>query len=227
METDEETIRQINITRNFTVRAASLHLNLTFNLHDVVRVLYESLYTLDKVDLNTKILNKAFERCFADMLILLHPFAPHVTAELWEGLRSSPRLPSSQSHNFKWDEEIFTQEWPVVDGGYKLRLQIVESQSTDENSIIYSETDDMEADQSNVCDKFNMDNDCIMAAPCTPMLDNGYVYVYLFLCCQIWAALVHMAAYFIFHSISKAAHRAVSHQKVHGMLWESYFCLFP
>jgi len=38
----------------------------------------------------------------------------------------------------------------VVDGGYKLRLQIVESQSTDENSIIYSETDDMEADQSNV-----------------------------------------------------------------------------
>jgi len=47
METDEETIRQINITRNFTVRAASLHLNLTFNLHDVVRVLYESLYTLD------------------------------------------------------------------------------------------------------------------------------------------------------------------------------------
>ncbi|KAF6029980.1 LARS2 [Bugula neritina] len=149
METDEETIRQINITRNFTVRAASLHLNLTFNLHDVVRVLYESLYTLDKVDLNTKILNKAFERCFADMLILLHPFAPHVTAELWEGLRSSPRLPSSQSHNFKWDEEIFTQEWPVVDGGYKLRLQIVESQSTDENSIIYSETDDMEADQSN------------------------------------------------------------------------------
>lgn len=38
----------------------------------------------------------------------------------------------------------------MVDGGYKLRLQIVESQSTDENSIIYSETDDMEADQSNV-----------------------------------------------------------------------------
>jgi len=58
-----------------------------------------------------------------------------------------------------------------------------------------------------------MDNDCIMAAPCTPMLDNGYVYVYLFLCCQIWAALVHMAAYFIFHSISKAAHRGsiISH----------------
>ncbi|XP_067940721.1 leucine--tRNA ligase, mitochondrial-like [Watersipora subatra] len=141
-ETTESTIDMLYNTRNTSVQNVSLHMEHTFNLHEAIHSLYDNLSLIDKeAPLHTKVSSPHFQRCFADMLILLHPFAPHMTAELWEGLRTARQLPVDDLSHHDWEKDIFNQSWPTIDDEFQLPLIIRYANDAVDSQLAYDSPD--------------------------------------------------------------------------------------
>jgi leucyl-tRNA synthetase len=47
------------------------------------------------------------------MVIMLYPFAPHLSAELWSALRQVDN--TLQPHLWNKDDHVWMQSWPIID----------------------------------------------------------------------------------------------------------------
>ena len=61
---------------------------ITYNLHHtrLINVCIARLHGLVNVMKKTTLVGDEYDRSLRDLLIMLHPFCPHMTAELWQAL---------------------------------------------------------------------------------------------------------------------------------------------
>ncbi|ESO93051.1 hypothetical protein LOTGIDRAFT_216293 [Lottia gigantea] len=62
-----------------------------------------------------------FERCLADLIIMLAPFSPMFACEYWAGVSSTVNFTHSL---YQWDRIVLDQTWPLVDDNYQYEMSI-------------------------------------------------------------------------------------------------------
>lgn len=65
-----------------------------------------------------------FEKCLGDLLIMIHPFMPHLTQELWTGFAAYADRSSFHGVRYDLDERVDEQNFPVMDDDYKIPIDI-------------------------------------------------------------------------------------------------------
>ncbi|VDP07405.1 unnamed protein product [Soboliphyme baturini] len=75
---------------NFTVRKVSFHLESTHLLNTAISCLQKFTNDLRKCPTETIKQSSEFTRCLRSLIVMLFPFAPHVSAEFWGALSNIP-----------------------------------------------------------------------------------------------------------------------------------------
>ncbi|KAL7034768.1 hypothetical protein ACKWTF_008091 [Chironomus riparius] len=67
---------------------------------------------------------KQYERALSAQIIMLAPFAPHFSSELWSRFISAPNRVTEKSDYINWNADIFDQQWPKVDSHHKIEFNV-------------------------------------------------------------------------------------------------------
>lgn len=70
------------------------------------------------------VFGKNYERALAAQIIMLAPMAPHFASELWARFQSAQNRASETSTDINWSSDVFSQQWPKVDGNHEVELTI-------------------------------------------------------------------------------------------------------
>ncbi|KAL1242244.1 Leucine--tRNA ligase [Trichinella spiralis] len=108
---------------NHFVREVTFHLEETFLLNVAISRLQGFTNSLRKCSPETIGFNVEFERCLRALLVMIFPFAPNISSELWSILNDSIRLSKSISQT-RTDGHIWNQPWPLVDEDAVVALSV-------------------------------------------------------------------------------------------------------
>ncbi|KRY33749.1 putative leucine--tRNA ligase, mitochondrial [Trichinella spiralis] len=108
---------------NHFVREVTFHLEETFLLNVAISRLQGFTNSLRKCSPETIGFNVEFERCLRALLVMIFPFAPNISSELWSILNDSIRLSKSISQT-RTDGHIWNQPWPLVDKDAVVALSV-------------------------------------------------------------------------------------------------------
>ena len=107
--------------RNTHLRHVNYNYSHTRNLAVVIARLNSLINSAWAVPGQVKRDAPEYQQMLGEILILLAPMAPHLSAELWESLRSVERKLFT---DFDWNRGVFHQEWPQVDQTFNMDLKI-------------------------------------------------------------------------------------------------------
>ena len=66
----------------------------------------------------------AFEKAMADMIIMIFPFAPMFSAEMWQGFASASWHYPQLDARYDWAKDVWEQKWPRVDDEHDLPIWV-------------------------------------------------------------------------------------------------------
>ncbi|XP_056009191.1 probable leucine--tRNA ligase, mitochondrial isoform X2 [Ostrea edulis] len=108
--------------RNHLINEVTISLETLFNTSIVTTLLFDFVKKLKAVPDEAKLVSREYERCLADMIIIIAPFAPSFGEELWAGLSSVAR-----TTEYFWNKGVFDQKWPSVDPNMLIRVKLTEN----------------------------------------------------------------------------------------------------
>ncbi len=65
-----------------------------------------------------------YERALSAQIIMLAPFAPHFSSELWSRFIAAPNRVNDKSEYICWSEDVFGQKWPRVEAHHKVKFLV-------------------------------------------------------------------------------------------------------
>ena len=98
--------------------------NFDFEMNKAIKELHKLSNMMRKLDEREMGVSPAFERSMADMIIILFPFAPMFSAEMWRGFASAPWHYPQLTDHFDWSKDVWEQKWPHVDVNEKDRMRM-------------------------------------------------------------------------------------------------------
>ncbi|KAK2149677.1 hypothetical protein LSH36_442g02004 [Paralvinella palmiformis] len=120
-ELEEDLSKQAYEVRNYFINEVSHHMNSTFLLSVAISRLQGLTNALMKFPSNALATDVQCERALADLIIMLAPFCPMYAMALWDNFRkATPHL----CDGFQWDKSVWEQQWPEVDGDYKMFIKV-------------------------------------------------------------------------------------------------------
>lgn len=130
---DERTLRR---AVHKTIRKVTEDIEERFHFNTAISAVMELLNTLQGADLSSSpqrgpVMKEALE----SMVLLLSPFVPHITEELWQVLGHSTPLSASSWPEYDRDAIIDEEVLVVVQVNGKLRSKITVASGTDEETL--------------------------------------------------------------------------------------------
>lgn len=123
-EMDKKKLAKIENTlfqdRNHLIHEVTISLETLFNTSIVMTLLFDFMKKIKGVPDEAKHISKEYEKCLADMVIMIAPFAPSFAEELWVGLSSVAR-----SGDYLWHKSVFDQRWPSVDTNMMVKVKLL------------------------------------------------------------------------------------------------------
>ncbi|PVD20819.1 hypothetical protein C0Q70_18980 [Pomacea canaliculata] len=110
--------------RNLVVSRATIQFSKKFLLNTAISHMQDFTSTLGKVPGHVAMESQQYQRCLADLCIMLAPICPSLMCELWTALASISH--SKLSQKYVWEKSVLHQTWPTIDDEWKrpLVLQI-------------------------------------------------------------------------------------------------------
>ncbi|KHJ44529.1 Anticodon-binding domain protein [Trichuris suis] len=133
--TTEDSLKE---ARNYFVRQVTYHMEKSFLFNVAISRLQGLTNALRKCPLKTVAGSPEFERSLRCLLIMIHPFAPHISSEFWTALNRVPtllRCMESEKHLPVWE-----QKWPTADKNADMILVVQMNDEQVERIRISSET---------------------------------------------------------------------------------------
>ena len=114
--------QRLREARDLNVRHANHAYRHTRNLAQVIARLHAMIAAAWAVPGQAKAAAPEYQRIVGDLLILLAPLAPHLATELWRCFRAAPRR---LCEDYRWEDEVWGQDWPALDPTTSLELRVV------------------------------------------------------------------------------------------------------
>ncbi|XP_061197922.1 probable leucine--tRNA ligase, mitochondrial [Saccostrea echinata] len=108
--------------RNHLIHEVTISLETLFNTSIVMTLLFDFMKKIKVVPDEVKLVSREYEKCLADMIIIIAPFAPSYAEELWVGLSSVAR-----GTGYLWHESVFNQKWPSVDPNMVIKVKLTQN----------------------------------------------------------------------------------------------------
>ncbi|XP_065571144.1 leucine--tRNA ligase, mitochondrial-like isoform X1 [Artemia franciscana] len=100
--------------RDVAVKGVNYHMNSTYFLSSVISILQGFTNDLLKVPDSLKRSSPEYENALSSLIIMLYPFAPHFSAELWSGFTTAVKEQSkiTNSKGIDLEKQVWEQPWP-------------------------------------------------------------------------------------------------------------------
>uniref|UniRef100_A0A5S6Q9J2 leucine--tRNA ligase n=1 Tax=Trichuris muris TaxID=70415 RepID=A0A5S6Q9J2_TRIMR len=110
---DATTEAHLKESSDYFIRQVTYHMEKSFLFNTAISRLQGFTNVLRKCAVETVAGSPEFERCLRSLLIMMHPFAPHVSSEFWDALSEVPTLLRGV-HSAK-RLPVWEQKWPAPD----------------------------------------------------------------------------------------------------------------
>ena len=110
--------------RNYYLKSINHSYTLTHNLAVVLARVESLVKDLWAAPGQAKRDLPEYRRCLATAIVALAPVAPHLSAELWEGLSPVYAGKDGVDKEFRWGEPVFRQPWPKLEQNYNLKVSV-------------------------------------------------------------------------------------------------------
>jgi len=131
--TSEE--RAIRRAVHKTIRKVSEDLEERFHFNTAIAAVMELLNTLQPTELSSPQFAAVMKEALQSVILLMAPFVPHVTEELWQRLGHSTRLSTASWPDYDRDAVVDEEVLMVVQVNGKLRSKITMPAGSDEEEL--------------------------------------------------------------------------------------------
>jgi leucyl-tRNA synthetase len=118
-----------------TIRKVTEDIEERFHFNTAIAAIMELLNTLQSTELSTPQFGPVMKEALESLVLLLAPFVPHISEELWQSLGHAERISSASWPEYDRTAVIDEEVLVVVQVNGKLRSKIVVAAGTDEVSL--------------------------------------------------------------------------------------------
>jgi leucyl-tRNA synthetase len=129
---DERTLRR---AVHKTIRKVTEDIEERFHFNTAIAAVMELLNTLQSAELATPQFGAVMKEALESMVILLAPFVPHISEELWQALGHAERLSATAWPEYDRSAVVDEEVLVVVQVNGKLRSKITVPAGTDDDTV--------------------------------------------------------------------------------------------
>jgi leucyl-tRNA synthetase len=129
---DERTLRR---AVHKTIRKVTEDIEERFHFNTAIAAVMELLNTLQSAELATPQFGAVMKEALENMVILLAPFVPHISEELWQALGHAERLSATAWPEYDRSAVVDEEVLVVVQVNGKLRSKITVPAGTDDDTV--------------------------------------------------------------------------------------------